>query len=102
MLDEAKQAEELAKEINRVSLENCSGRCLDCKYMEAAAEGYTCVDIAIATGLTAKSYRKASEIFEELERFMSPYRYPIIADLRKKYLGEDINVPTNTEESTDA
>ena len=42
------------------------------------------------------------EIFEELEKFMSPYRYPIIADLRKKYLGEDINVLTSTEESTDA
>ena len=39
--------------------------------------------------LTAKGYRKASdvarEIFEELEKFMSPYRYPIIAELKKKY-----------------
>lgn len=102
MLDEAKQVERLAKDINAISLKNCSGRCLDCKYMEIVTEGYTCADFAIATGLTAKGYGKVSEIFEELEKFMSPYRYPIIADLRKKYIGEDTNVLTNTEEPTDA
>ena len=36
-----------------------------------------------------KGYRKASdvarEIFEEIEKFMSPYRYPIIAELKKEY-----------------
>jgi hypothetical protein len=39
--------------------------------------------------LYTAGYRKASDvardIFEELEKFMSPYRYPIIADLKKKY-----------------
>lgn len=55
--------------------------------------------ISTADVVEAKAMK---ELFEELEKFMSPYRYPIIADLRKKYLGEDTNVLTNTEGSTDA
>lgn len=42
-----------------------------------------------ATRAIDKGYRKADEvareIFEELEKFMSPYRYPIIAELKKEY-----------------
>lgn len=33
----------------------------------------------------------AREIFEEIKKFLSPYRYPIIADLEKKYTESEKN-----------
>jgi predicted lipase len=43
---------------------------------------------AVAERLIAEDYRKTSdvarEIFQEIEKFMSPYRYPIIAELKEE------------------
>ena len=45
--------------------------------------------VPLATALCKLGYCKASDvardIFEEIEKFISPYRYPIIAELKKKY-----------------
>lgn len=58
-----------------------------------------------AEALYNAGYRKASdiarEIFEEIDRMcidiFGNFNHRVFAELKKKYIGEDINVPTNTE-----
>ena len=61
-----KQIEEMAKGINLADHEHCDGRCIGCEYKAMVTEGFICVDVAIATGLFAKDYRKASEVAREI------------------------------------
>ena len=63
----------------------------------------------LAHALTEKGYRKSSEvaeeIFAEIEKKIlantsdiSGCKHRIFAELKKKYIGKDTNVTTNTEE----
>lgn len=63
-----------------------------------------------AEKLTAKGYSKASEIFEEIEKVRQLHTIGNIDgvtlnvrlyELKKKYIGKDINVTTNTEGERD-
>ena len=46
---------------------------------------YGCVANLIIDYGYRKQNEVAEEIFAEIEKFISPYRYPIIAELKKKY-----------------
>ena len=91
-----KQIDEMAKEI--YSEYDCVIPCQSCAYYRYA----NCRDVKSAEKLYNAGYRKstevAEEIFGEIEKFISPYRYPIIAELKKKYIGKDTNVNTKTED----
>ena len=103
-----KQIEEMAKEI--CSEYDCIIPCHSCAYYECA----NCRDTKSAVKLYNAGYRKASdvarEIFEDIEKhsevaLMNGHietpilciGFGVFAELKKKYLGEDINVTTNTE-----
>jgi DNA polymerase elongation subunit (family B) len=107
-----KQIEEMARDINIADHEYCNGKCVGCEHKPMRIENCACVDIAIAKGLVNAGYRKASdvarEIFEEIEHKL-PIRIVIegelvynanivLEELKKKYLGEDINAPTKESE----
>ena len=72
-----KQIEEMAKDINIANHEYCNGRCIGCEHKPKRIEDCACIDIAIATGLTAKGYRKASdlaeEIFGEIDKYLEKW-----------------------------
>ncbi len=56
----------------------------------------------IGKALAAKGYCKASEVVEDIIRILraagiNEWRYPVVAELKKKYIGKDTNVTTNTE-----
>lgn len=57
----------------------------------------------IGKALYAKGYRRASDVVEDIIRMLraggiNEWRYPIVADIKKKYIGKDTNVTTNTED----
>ena len=74
-----KQIEEMMRIINRAN-----GEPDDSKYSEQDA-----------TDLYNAGYRKASEVAEDIIRMLraagiNEFRYPIVADIKKKYESEDI------------
>jgi hypothetical protein len=52
-------------------------------------EGYTCVDIAIATSLIAKDYRKASEVVEEIYKAFREEMHRLIGINEKMYAEDE-------------
>ena len=104
MLSREKQIEEMAKDINISDHEYCNGRCIGCEHKPKRIEDCACIDIAIATGLTTKGYRKdtevAEEIFGEIEKLFKQHRIEFdmscidfyfdkhFRELKKKYTGE--------------
>lgn len=103
-----KQIEEMAREI--CSEYDCIIPCQSCAYY-----GYAnCRDVKSAEKLFAAGYRKstdlAEEIFAEIEKcsevaLMNGHietpilciGFGVLAELKKKYIGKDTNVLTNTE-----
>lgn len=89
------------KQIEEMALDLCLiDRCIHLP--RAECNNTTCAHCE-AIALYNAGYRKASdvarEILAELKKVMiDEYRYPIIAELKKKYLGEDINVTTKESE----
>ena len=85
-----KQIEEIALKMASES-RTCvfHGECKDCIYYLTDS----CKLVRCAKKFVEKGYRKATEvareIFEELKKVMiDEYRYPIIAELKKKYEGK--------------
>ena len=108
-----KRIDEMAKDINIIAHEYCDGHCVECEHKPKKIEGCACVDIAIATGIVAKGYRKSSEVAREIFEAIygisigcsvendvmrlafekEPYVLVVLASefdkLRKKYESED-------------
>lgn len=92
-MNKEKQIDEMARDINIADHEYCNGQCIGCEHKPKRIEDCACIDIAIATGLTAKGYRKASEVAEEIIAVLrtagiTEARYPVIAKLKMKYKGD--------------
>ena len=101
-MSKEKQIEEMAKDLQEThDYEGCEAwHCGGCEY-EKYGKGYFCSSIKQAEKMTAKGYRKstdvAREIFEEIEPWLDDYRnnyctglqfITFLAELRKKYESE--------------
>ena len=77
-MNKDKQIEDMAKAL-----------CWDGADCNRCADLLPCDKKFYAKRAVERGYRKsaevAREIFEEIEKFMSPYRYPILADIKNKY-----------------
>lgn len=79
--------EEMAKDV--CTLIKDYGTCERCD-AELAIEGDTCIYKCMAKLFAEKGYRKSTEfveeVFEELKKAgITEHRYPVIAELKKKY-----------------
>ena len=97
-----KQIEEMARDICHLPR-----TCDECE--AGAINGYRCQSKKYAERAVDKGYRKASDIFEEIENNYADFLYDgyrnIVVltekdfeELKMKYLGEDINAPTKESE----
>ena len=100
-----KQIEEMALTDVDILANDINQHCPD--LAENYCGGTHCV-ACLANALTAKGYRKASEVAEEIFELIDCAFSPVLvyngntvkeylAELKKKYIGEDTNVTTNTE-----
>lgn len=67
---------------------------------------HNCGSAIIGTVVYRKGYRKASDVAEDIIRILraagiNEHRYPVIAEIKKKYIGEDTNVTTKESEKDD-
>ena len=106
-MNREKQIEEMAKGLATARNCICIGRekpCNECNWREG------CYFIECCKTLTDQGYRKASEVAEEIfaeieekgkvdEPIVEYYilSHSELAELKKKYIGKDTNVTTNTE-----
>ena len=61
-----------------------------------------CIYQTMAELFINADYRKASDVAEDIVRMLraagiNEFRYPIVAEIKKKYMGKDTNVLTKTE-----
>ena len=83
-----KQIEEMAREIPKA---NCIHEpCDECKWCGCANDEAYCTDYLIAEHLYNAGYRKAEDVAREMLADLKSvgideWRYPIIAELKKKY-----------------
>jgi hypothetical protein len=81
------------------------GSCEKCD-AEIDIDDAPCIYKCMAKLFIENNYCKASEIFEEIEKVFgvdlwlgsTPWKYADYERLKKKYIGKDTNVTTNTEE----
>lgn len=86
-----KQIEEMGEYIAEILHFECGkASCEECKWLGSTNQNADCMDYLAAEKLIAKGYRKASEVAEDIIRMLraagiNEWRYPIVADIKKKY-----------------
>lgn len=98
-MTEDKKIEEMAKAVCPLIEEY--GSCEKCD-SELDMDDEKCIYKIMAELFINADYRKASEVAEDIIRMLraagiNEWRYPIVAEIKKKYMGKDTNVLTKTE-----